>query len=263
MDDARAALEMVDRIVRDARIPGRTAREGLRRELVNHFEDAGQRADGLSGALHRFGPEQALTEAFRRVYAADYHAMYAVKVAASIVASTAVALAVLVAVHWLVSLDSPPSPFVPGFSGTSLEGFKIILASAAAWEILRRPFDLRRVLLSATAYFAVAIPLRMALGISLHHWHFWNVPAMVAIGFSASRLTRPWARWMVTFAGFVAVLYVSQAIHVLQFDRRTMLVTPPLINSARMMLVWLCVAAILPRCDRLFLGFFGLPNRRA
>jgi hypothetical protein len=65
MDDARAALEMVDLIVRDARIPGRTAREALRCELASHFEDAGQRAEGLPGALHRFGREPALTEAFR------------------------------------------------------------------------------------------------------------------------------------------------------------------------------------------------------
>jgi hypothetical protein len=65
LDEPLNVTDLVNRIVREARIPGQARREDLRRELLSHFEDAGGSSDDVREALRRFGPETGLGEQFR------------------------------------------------------------------------------------------------------------------------------------------------------------------------------------------------------
>ena len=62
MRDQDPVAALIERIVVQARIPGRRRREELRRELWTHFEDAGTTMDAARAAIHRFGAEAAIGE---------------------------------------------------------------------------------------------------------------------------------------------------------------------------------------------------------
>ena len=76
MRDEQSINELVEQIVRDSRIPDAGAREDLRRELIAHFEEAGQSVD----AMERFGSTREIVAEFRRAYGPRRVVLYAAKV---------------------------------------------------------------------------------------------------------------------------------------------------------------------------------------
>src|SRR2546428_6490407 len=99
MDEQQLVTDLIDRIVRDARLPGRGAREQLRDELRSHFAAVGSSPEAIRDAMQRFGSPEMLTTAFRYVYRWDYAVLYLLKIAASVFVSMAVALVILVLVN--------------------------------------------------------------------------------------------------------------------------------------------------------------------
>ncbi|MGE5244826.1 MAG: HAAS signaling domain-containing protein [Betaproteobacteria bacterium] len=93
MRDDAALIDAIDRIVAGAGVPGRAARDDLRRELEAHFEDAC--ADlSSAAALRRFGSPAEVTAALRRVYRRDVFLLAAARVGATLAVSAAAALAI-------------------------------------------------------------------------------------------------------------------------------------------------------------------------
>ena len=58
----------IDRLVARARLPTAAAEEDLRRELWSHFDEVGTTPEAWQAALTRFGAEDDLAEALRRVH---------------------------------------------------------------------------------------------------------------------------------------------------------------------------------------------------
>jgi hypothetical protein len=151
---------LIERIVARARVPRRRARADLRRELWAHFEDAGSTADARGDAIRRFGPEEAVVAALRRVYAFEYAMLYVLKVVASIAASLATALAI----EWIVNLRIEPRPVIFALA--------VVFTIVAAWELARPPALAIRAALARTqllvifAMFAVVeFAVHLAIGV--------------------------------------------------------------------------------------------------
>src|SRR5256885_11074462 len=100
-----AITALVERIVAGARIPRRSDRDDLRRELLTHFEEAGTSPESIAYAIRRFGDDAVVTDALRHVYGWDYLALYVVKVAGSVVVSFAAALLIVAAFNVRLELE--------------------------------------------------------------------------------------------------------------------------------------------------------------
>jgi hypothetical protein len=90
---------LIDRIVADARIPGRRERDDLRRELHTHFEDAARVHGSIGAAIAGFGPVDDVALRLRGVYRAQRVLVHALRIAAGLTASIVAALAI----EWTVS----------------------------------------------------------------------------------------------------------------------------------------------------------------
>lgn len=143
-DERRAVAALIDRLVRESKLPSDAAREELRRELESHFAEAGDSPEALRAALARFGSADAVSEGFRRAYGRGRLALYAAKV----VASAALSAAVAVAVHAVVSLRIEQRPdalrLVAGGHPRGAQ-FTVVVAlvAVAAWELGIEPLCAR------------------------------------------------------------------------------------------------------------------------
>ena len=253
MPDHDPAAAFIERIVAGARIPSRTGREDLRRELRTHFEEAGASHDAVHDAVHdainRFGAEGMVIASLRRVYRWDYLAAYAVKMAASIAASIAVALLIELVVNVRVETQADAWRLAPGFAYGAGPAIGVVLALVAAGEIARRPFDRRRAALAVAAYAAVC---------ALAQWLFANgggalvtATILVALGYGCSTLETRAVKWLATFAVFAAAEY---GLHLLA--RAAFGPSRALLAGAVLLAVWASTAGILARVDHAFTHFF-------
>jgi len=160
VDERQAVAALIDRLVREARITSRRAREELRRELESHFEDAGRSPEALRAALARFGSEDAVREGFRRAYRRGRIALYVAKVAAAVTASTAVALALQIVVNLRTGGGPDPLRLAPGYAIGARTSIAMVLLIVAAWELGIEPLCARlerrpvRLLTILAAFFA-------------------------------------------------------------------------------------------------------------
>ena len=251
MDDEQVVAELIERIIQDARLPGRAARDELRLELASHFDAAGSTPDELRNAVHRFGSQDALTTAFRRVYRWDYIALYLVKIAASIIASVAVALVIQVLVNLRLELRAEAWRLAPEFSKAAVISVGVVLGLVAAWETSRQPFDSRRAVVAVSAYVAVwaAVAFLGRGGAGT----FGPATLLVALGYVSSRLgLRPGSLFL-TFSVFATAIYgIHQAVSISVGPARA------LATSAVLLAVWASTVAILSRFDHIFGHLFGL-----
>jgi hypothetical protein len=170
----------VDQIIRDSRIPRRRQRDELRRELLAHFEDAGESPEAQADALRRFGDPSAVTAAWRRAYRLEYLLVYCAKIATSIAASVAGTLFIEVVANLRVGVEAEVWRLAPGFSHAAALAVGIVVGLVAIREAIRPPFDLRHALPIAFVYAAVCGGASLLLTHSLSG--FLTATALATLG---------------------------------------------------------------------------------
>jgi hypothetical protein len=125
---------VVETIVRDAALPSARERDALRRELMDHFEDASE-ADDTTDAdvLGRFGSADDISAGFRRAYRRGRHVLYVAKVVASIVVAASFSLAFQLPLH--LQLASGTITIAPLYVLAALLSVIVVLIVVAAWEL--------------------------------------------------------------------------------------------------------------------------------
>lgn len=127
---------LIDRIVRDARVPGARRRDELRRELAAHFEDATDRSE----SLRRFGDPDALARCWQSMYRRERTLRYLMKLALWAAASCGAAMGIALA-------SAPPAAFsYRAVPGTVVALVLVILREAT------RPFATSRVIARLRMY---------------------------------------------------------------------------------------------------------------
>src|SRR5690242_7557754 len=238
---------LIERLVREARVPGRAARDDLRRELATHFEDAGTSPARLQQAMTRFGDAAMVADQFQRVYRWDYAFVYAIKIAAAVLLSAIAAIGCQLLIN--LRLDTNALQLAPGFAKAALISIAVVLALATAWEISRRPFDRWRTATALGAYVAIAA---IAQAVSATAWQaFGPATALVLVGFLCARLDRAPARLVRLFCAFVAVMYAAHLSARIDFGA-----IHAVLASAALLAVWTSTVTILSRCDAAFLDIF-------
>src|SRR5437773_9096797 len=160
MRDENTIAALIELVVVRARIPSRTRRDDLRRELWTHFEEASDSPDPIDEVVRRFGAEALIGESLRDVYRWDYGLWYFAKIAAAIVASIGAALLIEVVVNLRVELQAEVWRLAPGFSRAAGMSVAVVLVLVTMWEAARRPFNRSRATVAVGAYAAVCLILR-------------------------------------------------------------------------------------------------------
>lgn len=253
MRDADSPDAVIERIVAAARIPGRAARDDLRRELRAHFDDAVAEPGGRSDALRRFGAPTMVSDAFRRVYRFDYLLAYLAKTSASIVASVTAALVIQVLVNVRI-LGGEAFRLAPAFSYTAGLSIAIVLAVVTGWEVLRAPFSAARAAAAAAGYLVLWIIAWRLVPESGSA--FTTAAALVAVACGCSTLDVRPAKLLMTFAAFAAAEYAVHAS-----IRATFGPSRALLASAVQLPVWASTLVILARVDRAFSDMFETADR--
>lgn len=254
MHEQDAVDALIDRIVAGARIPGRAARDDLRRELWTHFEEAGTSPEALHDALDRFGVESLVAESLRRVYRFEYAVVYLAKIAASVVASVAAALLIQVLVNLRVEVQAEVWRLAPGFSRAAGVSVAVVLGLVTVWEACRPPFNRSRAAAAVAAYASICLLVRLlfATGIGA----FVTPTILVSVGYMCSKLESTPGRLLLIFGTFAAVLYANHLVLRVAFGP-----SRALLASAVLVAVWSSTVLILARVDHAFLGFFEPANR--
>jgi hypothetical protein len=135
MADRRDVDALIDRLVREARLPDARAREALRRELASHFDDVGDDPEALGDALARFGHGDAVALGLRRAHGRSAAVLRAARLVAAAVASLAVAATLVT----LCSVRVSPAADVLQLGGGAAFGLVwsllIAVAAVGAWEL--------------------------------------------------------------------------------------------------------------------------------
>ncbi len=205
-DERQVVADFIERIVRDARLPGRAARDELREELQSHFAAVGSSPDALREAMRRFGDAELLTSAFRYVHRWNYVVLYLLKIAASVIASMTAALGIQVLVNLRLELQAEALRLAPGFSKAAVLSVGVVLGLVTAWEAARRPFDSRRVLVAV-----VSRPASLLLTLAVFAGAIYGIHQAVSISV-------PPVRALATSAVLLAV-WASTVVILSQFDR--------------------------------------------
>ena len=209
MPDHQDVGALIERIVAGARVPGRAARDDLRRELWTHFEEAGSSPDALRRALGRFGAEPLVTDSLRRVYRFDAAAVELMRVVASLLAS--IAAAVLIQLCASLRLPSLAGVWLsPGFSRGAALSIAVVLGLVMVREVTHRPFDRSRAALAVAVYAAVWTVACVGLGVE------WNACLMstvlAAVAGAGARLQSVPRRLLLLMSAFAAALYIDHLL---------------------------------------------------
>jgi hypothetical protein len=200
---------LIERIVAGARIPGRAARDDLRRELWTHFEEAGSSPDALRRALDCFGAEPLVTNSLRRIYRVDTAIVELTRIVASLVAS--IVAAVLIQLCASLRLPSLAGVWLsPGFSRAAALSMSVVLGLVMVGEVTRRPFDRARAALAVAVYAAVWTVACVGLGVE------WNACLMstllAAVAAAGAHLQSVPRRLLLLLGTFAAALYLDHLL---------------------------------------------------
>lgn len=247
MDESRDVEALIARIVRDARIPWRRAREDLGRELRSHFEAAGD----TQAVLRAFGDEAELVDELRRVYRRDYLLVCVAKGFISVVA----ALAVAVAFQLLVSLRfdgaAPLLHLSSGFRMSAATATAMAVCLVAAWEFARRPFQDWLAPGAMASYMGLALLAALIYGFG-SAIVLWSA-VLFGLGGLCHRLRWREARLPLTVLVFALVI---GGLH--GTEHTTVDFLRALAASAGLAAVWRSTPAVLDRIDQMFASRFGL-----
>ena len=134
MDD-REVAELIDRIVRESKIPSARARQDLRRELESHFADAGRTSEALRAAIDRFGNPTLVSDALERTHRRGPFLTHLARILAAAGASTVVALVMQLIVNLPFDARANLVSLGPGFVRSIAFSAMIVVALVAAWEL--------------------------------------------------------------------------------------------------------------------------------
>jgi len=232
---------LIERLVAQARIPGRARRDDLRRELWTHFEEAGTSPE----AVRQFGEEASIAGSLRQVYRWDYACWYLAKIAASIVASIGAALLIEVLVHLRVELQAEILRLAPGFSRAAGMSVAVVLGVISVWEAARRPVNRSRAVAAIGAYAVVCVVVRVLFLTGFGA--LITATTLVGIGYLCSRLERWGARFVALVGAFAAALYLNHLLLSVTFGASRALMAGAVLGA-----VWSSTVAILNRIDRTF-----------
>ncbi|MBX3695435.1 MAG: hypothetical protein KF790_09700 [Steroidobacteraceae bacterium] len=247
MDDSRDVDALIARIVRDARIPWRRAREDLRRELGSHFEAAGD----TRAALRAFGDEAELVDELRRVYRRDYLMVCAAKVLVSVVVTLAVALALQLLVSLRFGGTATLLHLSAGFRMSAATATAMAVCLVATWEFARRPFEDWLAPGAMAFYVGLVLLAVMVYGFG-GATVLWSV-VLLGLGSLCHRLSWRKARLPLT------VLVFALAIGALHgTENATVDFLRALVAGAGLAAIWRSTPAVLDRIDQLFAHRFGL-----
>jgi len=133
MDEQRLN-ELIDRVVRDAKLATARERDELRRELESHFAEAGESPDALRAAIERFGSPALVGDALERAHRYNRVLAHVVRVLAASFAATLCALVIQIVMNLRfesrTTLGLAPS-FVPSAAFSTM----LVVALVAAWEL--------------------------------------------------------------------------------------------------------------------------------
>ncbi|HEX4468866.1 MAG TPA: hypothetical protein VH080_04990 [Gemmatimonadaceae bacterium] len=133
MDDERLK-ELIDHVVRDAKVPTARERDELRRELESHFADAGGSPDALRAAIERFGSPELVGDALERAHRHNRVLTHVVRVLAASFAATLCALVIQIVMNLRFESRSSLS-LAPSFVPSAAFSTMLVVALVAAWEL--------------------------------------------------------------------------------------------------------------------------------
>jgi hypothetical protein len=125
-------VAFVERIVRESNLRSARARDALRRELLDHFEDAAAMGASVD-AVERFGSPVDIAAGFRRAYRRGRRALYALKVLTSAAAATLLALVLQLPLH--LQLAPVTIAVAPLYRLAAQISIAVVLIAVAAWEL--------------------------------------------------------------------------------------------------------------------------------
>ncbi len=135
MADRARITELIDRIVRDAKIEDIREREGLRRELESHFADAADSPSAVAAAVERFGDPRVVSERLEQAHRRSRFVRHAARVATAIVASAVIALVVQIIANMPLDWSATAAGFGHSFFRSISFSLMIVVVLVAAWEL--------------------------------------------------------------------------------------------------------------------------------
>jgi hypothetical protein len=243
--DGEGIAAFIERIVAAARLPTRTARDDLRRELSSHFDEAAASPEAFERALRCFGDARVVSDSLRHVYRGAYVFRYLLKVAASTLVSLAAVLLIQLIANLRIESRADAWRLAPGFPYAAGLSVGVVLALVTGWEISRAPFNRVRAAAAVVAYATICVATQRvfaqsggAIGMAM---------LLVGLGYACSgRQPRP-ARLLLMFAAFAAAEYTVHLMRSVAFgaDRAVQ-------AGAALIAVWSATVLILTRVDRAF-----------
>ena len=126
--------ELIDRVVRDAKIPSARERDELRRELESHFADAAVSPDALGGAIERFGSPEVVSRALAHAHRRSRLLMHAARVLATSIAAVLVAVSIQIVMNLRLDAQSNVG-LAPSFVTSAAFSMMLVGALVTAWEL--------------------------------------------------------------------------------------------------------------------------------
>jgi len=132
--DERSVTELIDGIIRAARIPSARERAELRRELESHFAEVDDSPEALHAAIERFGDPGVVSGALERAHRHSQVLTHIARVLVASLASAFVAFAIQLAVN-LRRVSPDTVALRPSFLTSASFSTMLVIALVAAWEL--------------------------------------------------------------------------------------------------------------------------------
>lgn len=132
--DETTLNELIDRIVREAKVASARERQELRRELESHFAEAGGSPEALRAAVERFGSPAIVAGALAQAHRHSRMLTNALRVTVAFLVSTSLALVVQIVMN--LRFEGPATlGLAPSFVPSAAFSTMLVVALVAAWEL--------------------------------------------------------------------------------------------------------------------------------
>ena len=253
MRDQDDLAALIDRVVAGAGIPGRAAREALRRELWTHFEDAAASSDELRDAIRRFGADAPVAGMLRQVYRRERAAWQVARIAASVVACFGLSLAIELLANLRIQPRSESWQLAPGFWRAAGMSAAVVFGLIVVWEAARPPLNRFRAAAAAFVYAAGCVLAWMLSAAGLGA--LCVAAVLVGIAYRCARVERWPSRHLIVVTAFAATLYLEHRLLGVAFGPARALMAGAVLGA-----ICSSTIAILHRVDRAFDGRFDPPR---
>lgn len=132
--DEKTLNELVDRVIRGAKVTNAGERDELRRELESHFADAGSSPEALRAAIERFGSPEVVGGALERAHRHSRLLTHVIRVLAA--SLTAMLFALVIQILMNLRFESRATVgLAPSFVPSAVFSTMLVFALVAAWEL--------------------------------------------------------------------------------------------------------------------------------